>query len=73
MKPEHMLEVFNEKRNYIGILKFNNGTKIPAKLEALNNADALLKIAKYCEAEGYFPVDIEIIELYGSIKMLDIK
>lgn len=63
----------NEKRDYIGILKLSNGVKIPARLEALNNADAMVKIAKYCEAEGYFPIDIELIELFDKVKIIDIK
>lgn len=32
-------------KKYIGILKFDNGTRIPAKVEAKDKAEALLKIA----------------------------
>ena len=42
-------------KKYIGILKFDNGTRIPAKVEAKDKAEALLKIATYCTKEGYFP------------------
>lgn len=34
-------------KKYIGILKFDNGTKIPAKVEAKDKAEALMKIATY--------------------------
>ena len=37
-------------KKYIGILKFDNGTRIPAKVEAKDKAEALLKIATYCTA-----------------------
>lgn len=57
---------------YIGILRFNNGTKIPAKTEAENTSEALLKIATYCTKEGYFPDSIEVICLFDTIGIIKI-
>lgn len=63
-------------KKYIGILKFDNGTKIPAKVEAKveakDKAEALLKIATYCTKEGYFPDSIEVICLFDSIGIIEV-
>lgn len=59
-------------KKYIGILKFDNGTKIPAKVEAEDKAEALLKIATYCTKEGYFPDGIEVIYLFDSIGIVEV-
>lgn len=59
-------------KQYIGILTMDNGTKIPAMLEATDRAEALLKIAKYCSEEGYFPVGVEVICLFQSIGIIKI-
>ncbi len=62
----------NNKNKYIGIMKFDNGTAIPATVEAKDRADALLKIAKYCTAEGYFPISVEVIALFDRIGIIEI-
>lgn len=59
-------------KKYIGILKFDNGTKIPAKVEAKDKAEALLKIAMYCMKEGYFPNEVEVIGLFEGIGIIEI-
>ena len=59
-------------KKYIGILKFDNGTKIPAKVEAKDKAEALMKIATYCSRKGYFPDSIDVIYLFDSIGILEV-
>ena len=59
-------------KQYIGILTMDNGTKIPAMLEATDRAEALLKIATYCSKKGYFPDSIEVICLFDSIGILEV-
>ena len=50
----------------------DNGTKIPAKVEAKDKAEALMKIATYCSKKGYFPDSIEVIYLFDSIGILEV-
>ena len=59
-------------KKYIGILKFDNGTKIPAKLGAKDKAEALRKIAEHCQKEGYFPDSIEVFSLFDGIGIIEI-
>lgn len=59
-------------KKYIGILKFDNNTKIPAKVEAMDKAEALMKIATYCTNNGYFPDSIEVMYLFDSIGIIEI-
>ena len=48
------------------------GEEIPAKVEAKDKAEALLKIATYCTKEGYFPDSIEVICLFDSIGIIEV-
>ncbi len=59
-------------KKYVAILTLDNGTRIPATLEAKDRAEALLKIAKYCKKEGYFPIGIEVINIFESIGIIEI-
>ena len=59
-------------KKYLGILKFDNDTKIPMQIEEKDKAVAFLKIATYCTKTGYFPDKIEIFELFENIGIIEI-
>lgn len=59
-------------KGYIGIFRLGNNTKIPVRLTASSQTEAIIKIAEYCKNEGYSPVGIEVIEMLPTIGMIEI-
>lgn len=60
-------------RDFLMILKLENNTFVPVKLSAADRAHAYKTIGDFCDKNGWFPIDIECVEIMPSVGIISLN